>query len=375
MQLQVLESMLRSIPGASWLLVDGVGAIGYAAGELDDALQLDDVVHPDDLPSVLRGVSMVLSEPSHTFVDRVRVRSGDAWRASELTAVNRCNDPELGAIVVRVLPAEEQIAPAAPRVALPDDLIGSLAEAVPTPILVADQSGIVVFSNSAARTLLGEQFGQVTEQLAGARSQGTTRLTFELGRRWIHARIAARADGWVAMLDDVTADDDESDVVRQAMTDQLTGLSNRVAFDLKLSQVLAAADGMPVSIVVVHLQGLKGVNERHGPDAGDQVLKVSAARLKRTVRPGDVVARIGGAEFGMICPGLNADNAPLLAERAAETVRERMNVGSARVVIGAEVGTASTPPVRCDAASLLEAIDRAMHHDASVETWTPQIEL
>lgn len=366
--LPVLEEMLRSVPGASWLLVDEAGAVRYSAGQAAGAAQISDVVHPDELPRVLDGLATILRDPNRRFAAHVRLRRGEAWCPGELTAVNRVDDPGLRGIVVRILDVD--VPPP-----LPDDLIGSLAEAVPTPVLVADHSGIVVFSNSAARTLLGEQFGHVTEQLASARVQGTTRLTFELGRRWIHARIAARADGWVAMLDDVTADDDERGLMRQAMTDQLTGLANRVAFDLKLSQVLAAADGMPVSIVVVQLDGLKGVNERHGPDAGDQVLKVVAARLKRTVRPGDVVARVGAAEFGMICPGLNVDNAPLLAERAAETVRERMHVGAARVVIDADVGTASTPPVACDAASLLEAIDRAMYRDATVETWTPQVEL
>ena len=368
MALPVLEEMLRSIPGMSWLLLTAEGAVLYGVGEVGAATDLGEVVHPDDLPRTLEGLSTILTDPTRVALLHVRVRRRDGWCAGELTAVNRLADAAIGGIVVRVVAVEGPVK-------LPDDLIGSLAEAVPTPVLVADQSGIVVFSNSAARTLLCEQFGHVTEQLANARVQGTTRLTFELGRRWIHARIAARADGWVAMLDDVTADDDERGLMRQAMTDQLTGLANRVAFDLKLSQVLAAADGMAVSIVVVQLDGLKAVNERHGPDAGDQVLKVVAARLKRTVRPGDIVARVGGAEFGMICPGLNADNAPLLAERAAETVRERMNVGAARVVIDAEVGTASTPPVACDAASLLEAIDRAMYRDATVETWTPQVEL
>ena len=368
MALPVLEAMLGSIPGASWLLVDATGAITYGAGETGTAEHLDDLVHPDDLARVLDALRAIAADPARTAVEHLRVRSGETWRAAELTAVNHVDDAGLGGLVVRILAVTESTT-------VTDDLVGSLAEAVPTPILVADGSGIVVFSNSAARTLLGEEFGHVTEQLAGARSQGTTRLTFELGRRWIHARIATRADGWVAMLDDVTADGDERGLMRQAMSDQLTGLANRVAFDLKLSQVLAATADIPVSIVFVQLDGFKGVNERHGPDAGDQVLKVVAARLKRTVRPGDVVARVGAAEFGMLCPGLNAENAPLLAGRVAETLRERMNVGVARVVIGADVGTASTPPVSRDAASLLEAIDRAMYRDTTFETWTPQIEL
>lgn len=71
------------------------------------------------------------------------------WRPRELTAVSRVADPAIGGIVVRVIAVEHPVV-------MPDDLIGSSAEAVPAPVLVADRSGIVVFSNSAARTLLGD---------------------------------------------------------------------------------------------------------------------------------------------------------------------------------------------------------------------------
>src|SRR5687768_14115283 len=136
--------MLRCIAGASWLLVDTTGSVVYGAGELRDAVQLGDVVHPEDLGRVRDGVAAVLVDPAHTFVGHARVLHDGAWSPAGVTAVNRIDDPGIGGIVVRVLAEESASSP------VTDDLIGSLAEAVPTPILVADQSGIVVFSNSAA---------------------------------------------------------------------------------------------------------------------------------------------------------------------------------------------------------------------------------
>src|SRR5687768_14480760 len=141
--------MLRSVPGASWLLLDDDGNVTYGAGEVAGAAHLADVVHPDDLTRVLDGVSSILDDPSRAFVDDVRVSGADEWRPAELTAVNRVEDAAVGGIVVRILARNEPAARHEPAALppLPDDLIGSLAEAVPTPILVADQSGIVVFSN------------------------------------------------------------------------------------------------------------------------------------------------------------------------------------------------------------------------------------
>jgi GGDEF domain-containing protein len=88
-----------------------------------------------------------------------------------------------------------------------------------------------------------------------------------------------------------------------------------------------------------------------------------------------VVARTGTHEFGMICPGLSAEHAPPFAERLGDTIRERMNVGSARVVVGAVVGTATSPPLALDATSLTATIDKAMRRDTTIMAWMPDVEL
>jgi diguanylate cyclase (GGDEF)-like protein len=288
-----------------------------------------------------------------------------------VTAVNRLDDERVRAVVVRTVEVHEPVPHG-------DDLVGSLAEAVPTPILVVDHVGHVLFTNSAARSLLGEDVERITGELRTARAAGNARVTFEHRTRWIHARIADQAEGWVAMLDDITVQrDTEEHLYRLAMTDQLTDVANRAAFDRKLAQVLEVAGESPVSVVFVDLDGFKGVNDRHGHAAGDKVLQVVAARLKKEVRPGDTVARIGGDEFGIICEGLTAEDARGFAERMAEAVRQRIAIDDSdgRVVVGASAGSATTPPAPRDAAALLAAADRAMYRDKTIESWAPELEL
>jgi diguanylate cyclase (GGDEF)-like protein len=378
MTLPRLEQVLRSIEGESWVVVNRDGTVLYGVGHAlagrgaREGTHIADFVHPDDLPRALDGISRVLSEPDVTFVDRVRLVLADgSHRVVDVTAVNRLDDPVVAGVVVRTVETSDVKPPAL------DEIIGSLAEAVPTPLLVADHNDYVLFSNSAARVLLGDSLAAVTEQLATARAEGSNRITFELDRQWIHARIAERSDGWIAMLDDVTAQkSNEDQLVRMATTDPLTGVANRSGFDARLGQLLAAYDDKPLTLIFVDLDGFKGVNDRHGHAAGDTVLKVVAARLQGEVRPTDVVGRLGGDEFGIICPGLPAETAPLIVERLVNAVRERITVGQTRIVVGATAGSATTPPAPSDPAGLLAAADAAMYREKSdVEVWQPVMEL
>lgn len=377
MTLHRLEQVLRSIAGESWVVVDREGTVTYGVGRAvagrgaREGTHIAEFVHPDDLPRVLDAMATVLATPNEPVVERARIIHGDgSYRVVDCTAVNKLDDPAVGGVVVRTVEVSGQRTPAL------EELIGSLAEAVPTPLLVADHLDHVLFSNSAARMLLGESLDAATARLAAAHAEGTGRITFELDRQWIHARIAQRSDGWIAMLDDVTAQKmNEDHLVRMATTDPLTGVANRAGFDAGLRQLLAAHANKPLSLIFVDLDGFKGVNDRHGHGAGDTVLKVVAARLQGEVRPSDIVARLGGDEFAVICPGLPAETAPLIAERLVNAVRERITVGQTRIVVGATAGSATTPPAPSDPAGLLAAADAAMYRDKNVEVWQPLMEL
>jgi diguanylate cyclase (GGDEF)-like protein len=119
--------------------------------------------------------------------------------------------------------------------------------------------------------------------------------------------------------------------------DPLTGLANRRSID-RAAQALV---GRPMAVISFDLDDFKPVNDRHGHAAGDQVLRIVAARLQQQSRHGDIVARTGGDEFLVLLPGL-ADEKVLegIAARVRSTVAEPIDFNGVALKVGASVGFA-----------------------------------
>jgi diguanylate cyclase (GGDEF)-like protein len=113
---------------------------------------------------------------------------------------------------------------------------------------------------------------------------------------------------------------------REARTDHLTGLYNRRAFDDELRNICAQAKetGDPVALIFIDITGTRVVNEAHGHEAGDGMIRRAAAGIARCLRGGDFAARVGGDDFGVIVRGGTMDLGKRIARRIAHEV-ERMN--------------------------------------------------
>lgn len=130
---------------------------------------------------------------------------------------------------------------------------------------------------------------------------------------------------------------------RQALTDPLTGLANRRAFDAALQRAVRAQahGGAPFALVLVDLDHFKQVNDHMGHAAGDQVLNWASAILAQEVRRGDVVARAGGDEFVLLLRGA-IDRARLqtLGRRMIARLEEPCLVDGTPCRISASIGIA-----------------------------------
>jgi diguanylate cyclase (GGDEF)-like protein len=128
-----------------------------------------------------------------------------------------------------------------------------------------------------------------------------------------------------------------------ALTDALTGVQNRRYFDDALNEYLAEFGriGKPVGLMLLDLDHFKLVNDTHGHDVGDEVLRAVARCLKDMTRFHDVVARLGGEEFAVVAPNMDADMLLRLAERIRRAVASQIVLsGNVRLRVTTSVGLA-----------------------------------
>jgi diguanylate cyclase len=116
-----------------------------------------------------------------------------------------------------------------------------------------------------------------------------------------------------------------ADARRDAITDPLTGLNNRKAFDRAVRDEAshARATGESISLVMCDIDHFKRVNDTHGHQVGDQVLKLVAQTIRQCVKGQDIAARYGGEEFAVILPQTNVMGAAAVAEFIRRTVESK----------------------------------------------------
>jgi len=168
---------------------------------------------------------------------------------------------------------------------------------------------------------------------------------------------------------------------REASTDALTGLHNRREFEGGMVREMERARRMrvPLSLALVDIDFFKRINDQHGHDVGDRLLRAVADTLKAGIRRSDLVARIGGEEFALVLLGTEPPGARVLLERLRLAVAA-LRVPDGAGAVGCTISIGITDRVEDDAdwATLYKRADQALYaakqggRDRVVEATPPE---
>lgn len=237
--------------------------------------------------------------------------------------------------------------------------------------LCAAQAELTAFCAALANGSLSATLRDVPGPIAGslkALQANLRHLTWQ-AKQIAQGDLGQRVDfmGEFAEAFNLMAENLESareELLRLSTHDPLTGCFNRGYFDAELAR-LARGRTAPVSIIMADLDGLKGVNDSQGHDAGDALIRRGAAVMTGSVRSDDIVARIGGDEFVVVMPGCDEGTAAVVLER----IRQLARLEGEEVALSLGVATAATADGILDA---LKRADREMYRDkASRKSWSP----
>jgi diguanylate cyclase (GGDEF)-like protein len=379
----------RDLPVPDWLAeVAGEVGIRPTAERLA-------VTHAEDRARNIAAFFEALARPGEVVEVDVRIQEEDGWTHERIRWLNLLDHDDVGAFLgsgdvlviswdIGVRRAQEAALEQSREDlrSLADDF-RMLADEVPAGVFRCDAEGVVDFNNARWTELVGgaarlhDAFhpdhwpvldAELHRLLA---APGDERTNLELGaadgRRVLALTSRAVGGGGdrvrqhvVGSVNDVT---DQVALRRSATHDVLTGLLNRRAIEERLAGALAVApDGMLV--VSLDLDGFKGVNDDHGHDVGDLVLRTLGRRLTDALRPGDVVGRFGGDEFVVVCEDVGGDVdgqvAVEIADRMEQALVAPIPFPGGSWSPTASIGTARPRPGE-DLLSVLRRADQAMY--------------
>ena len=149
-----------------------------------------------------------------------------------------------------------------------------------------------------------------------------------------------------------------------ASFDPLTGLANRHRFQRELEECVqqAVKDNEQMALLVMDMNGFKAINDSLGHPAGDEVLKLTAQRIKRAICDGDLVSRLGGDEFTVIVrQATSVDAIKAITDRIIRAISAPIEIEGQELFVGASIGASFAPAGSSDADELLSFADTAMY--------------
>ena len=181
--------------------------------------------------------------------------------------------------------------------------------------------------------------------------------------RWMRVICEPVAGDYTATFIDIT---DRKAKERQmesiATSDPLTGVLNRRGFERNAAKRLTESDDLATgALLFIDLNDFKGINDEFGHEVGDQLLKVAAERLRKSLRSCDIIGRPGGDEFVALVPDVDGEIAGRLAKRLTHALEEPYRIGQQTLECAASIGLALYPENASTLTGLLREADQAMY--------------
>jgi len=254
---------------------------------------------------------------------------------------------------------------------------------LPLAVLATDVTGAITFAEGSSlpalqRTavpLVGRSLRELFEPHAAALlalERGMAGLEsmarIEIDDRVLELRISPSVQhnvtqGLACVLFDITERERATaELDRLVLTDPLTALPNRRLFRDRLSQAIRsiARTRGAVSVLFLDLDHFKKVNDVHGHQIGDALIRQVGVRIGKTLRTIDTLGRLGGDEFAVVLPELDVEAASLLAGRIVAALAQPFFIDGVAIEARVSIGISSSPADGFDADTLLRCADVAM---------------
>jgi diguanylate cyclase (GGDEF)-like protein/PAS domain S-box-containing protein len=340
-------------------------------------------VHADDHALAVDNWMQMLARPGPARRVRQRLlRRDGSWAWFEITNHNLLEDPDHGCVVSEMVDITDEMA-AHDEIRAREQLLHRLAETVPVGLLQIDAEGTIVYTNDRLHEILGAGRAATVRAQLVTLVPGDRRRAAEAAARVIRAgghadvevavrngregerfctfslRALTREDGSVSGAIGCVADVTEGtrmreELRRRAAIDDLTGCHNRASIMGALEEHVASGRREAErAVLYIDLDAFKQLNDRYGHAAGDELLHAVGAALRAAVRERDLVGRLGGDEFLVLCPDVQG---PRRARALGRRIERRL-----AELAPASVGVAWSRGRELAAEHLVAAADRAMY--------------